>query len=352
MHPVCQYPFFTRLTAGCAPPTLQSIMKNVASISSSTDTSLRYEPGVDFSPPPPWNRIIAYLLDAAACTVLTLSLYRGMKWLLAFPLAEEAFFALTLVTATLFIGILGYWVVIPGAVGATPAKMLFHLRLVSEQPGPLGLDQVMLRELPGHAAMIATAGLGFLAALRDPDGRGFNDRFARTRLVRFDNKEAPIYRTHDLRFEGPHLISGPPGTEPGLPAKSGQHLFSSPDAFPVDSVPTAAPPPSSLYARPAHLTAEQRRLQAARGQTALELAVALRHTAELVNNGRLMPKVLERKRGEFIDRIARIDLGESPARAIEEMLALGRQGILGADELRTIADVLRKRLARSPPQAD
>ncbi|MFC1530563.1 hypothetical protein ACFL6R_07650, partial [Gemmatimonadota bacterium] len=103
----------------------------------------------------------------------------------------------------------------------------------------------------------------------------------------------------------------------------------------------------SLYARPAAETAYERRLRAAQGPTVLDLAEALRRTAELVQQGQLMEKVLDRKRQDFLDQLGRIDLSASPAEAVRIIIELGREGVLTRDELIAARDILQKRLKES-----
>ena len=77
----------------------------------------------------------------------------------------------------------------------------------------------------------------------------------------------------------------------------------------------------------------------------MELAEALRRTAELVRQGQLMQKVLDRKRQDFVGQMVRIDLNEAPAESIRIVVELGREGLLTRDQLETVRDILQKRLA-------
>ncbi len=112
-----------------------------------------------------------------------------------------------------------------------------------------------------------------------------------------------------------------------------------------DVPPVPPPKTGSLYARPATETAYERRQRAAKGPTVLDMAEALRRTAELVRQGQLMEKVLDRKRQEFLAQMERIDLSASPAEAVRIVIELGREGVLSRDELIAVRDILQKRLA-------
>ena len=109
----------------------------------------------------------------------------------------------------------------------------------------------------------------------------------------------------------------------------------------------SVPPPAtgSLYARPAAETAFERKQRAARGPTVLDLAEALRRTAELVAQGQLVQKVLDKKRLDFVAQMERIDLSEAPTESIRIVVELGREGLLTRDELETVRDILQNRLA-------
>lgn len=68
-------------------------------------------------------------------------------------------------------------------LGQTPGKMSQHLRLESENGGPLLFSQAFLHSVGGLVCMIPV-GIGFLTVLLSPSGRGWNDRFAGSRVVK------------------------------------------------------------------------------------------------------------------------------------------------------------------------
>jgi uncharacterized RDD family membrane protein YckC len=68
--------------------------------------------------------------------------------------------------------------------GATPGKMLFHLRVVTEQgESTIGAKQAVLR-MVGYFINNFTIGIGFLLIAFSADKRGLHDRIAETCVVR------------------------------------------------------------------------------------------------------------------------------------------------------------------------
>jgi len=367
---------------------------------------LRLEPGVDFHPAPLPTRILAYLLDLAASVIITFALYRFGGLLLLRLMGGDTFIAQTFSQSMLFIGGLGYWVVLPLTTGATPAKMLFHLRIVPDVGKPLGPTQVILREVIGHVATVTSLGVGFLIAARDPHLRGLNDLLAGTRIIQLTPPRPELYRIHDLRtvdMEGTLVSDDARVVEEVRVQKVGEGLERSvEEVIPAEEIveiagqevtiseeevaeiagqeaaisevepaiemaaeiagqeaavsevepaiektaEIAQPPVSSLYVRPAGETAQERKMRAARGPTIEELATALRRTAVLVEEGQLMPKVMDRKREDFVDQIKTTDLGDSSVEAVKIIVALGKEGLLTREELEQVYDILRNRLGK------
>ncbi len=313
--------------------------------------------GEDWDIPQPLARILAWTMDAVASVVITLCLYRFVGGFLLNVFDHDSFLGLTLANSLWFIGGLGYWVITPAWSGATPAKMLFNLRIVPLAEAPLTPVQIVMREVLGHAAMIASAGLGFLAALRDPDGRGPNDRIAGTRLIQFTASRPELYRIQDLQAAPEEVdtyvsytvqvLEAPPAS-PGAPEPAPPGAPDSPPT-PSSTHPQAAArsrPGESFYARQGAGTAWERKQQAALGPTVAEISEALHRTAGLVRDGQLMPKVLERKRTEFIEQLARVRLGDDPTAAVRAVVELGRAGILEREQLELARDILKKRLSK------
>jgi hypothetical protein len=221
--------------------------------------------------------------------------------------------------------------------------MLFGLRLVPERDRPIGLAQVLLHELVGPLATAATLGLGFLSAGRDPAARTLADRLAGVRTVQFTPPRPEVYQVQDLTADPAtgRLFS----VELGMPLEP----TAAPAAESGDGANRPVPPPvgGTLYARPRGETAWERKQRAARGPGVSELAEALRNTARLVNEGAIMPKVLERKRSDFVERMRTVDLGPDPREAVQTIIRLGHDRILSREELQAVHEILKRRLAKS-----
>jgi len=349
--------------------------------SGSADGPLYLYEGEDWTVPAPLPRVLAWLLDAFASVIITLSLHRFLGTALLNMFGIDSIPGMILANSFWFIGGFGYWVVMPAWTGATPAKILFNLRVVSIRPEPLTPMQVILREVLGHAAMIATAGVGFVLAVRDPLGRGPNDRAADTRLIQFTSSRTELYLIQDLQLTGErdtlvsyavNRVSGPdddtgesdaPDAAAGAATDTGAAAVEDPAGSADDTAgmtggkaPAFAPskplsrPTTSVYAREKAETAFERRQKAARGPTVEEISEALRRTAALVAEGQLMPKVLARKRLDFIEQLARVQLGDDPKTAVQTIIALGREGILEREQLEQARDILKARL--SGPQKE
>ncbi len=305
------------------------------------------EPGSDFVPAPATTRMVAWVLDLVASVVITLTLYRFLGGAVLRALGPDSFFGRTLELSFLFMGVLGYWGVVPAATGSTPGRMLFGLRMVPERDRPIGLAQVLLHELVGPLATVATFGLGFLSAGRDPYGRTLADRLAGLRTVQFTPPRPEVYRVQDLtadpatgRLHSTELGMPP---EPAAPLPAESPGEEGPDPSRSDPLPVGG----TLYARPKGETAWERKQRAARGPGVPELAEALRNTARLVNEGTIMPKVLERKRSDFVERMRTVDLGADPREAVQTIIRLGHDRILSREELQAVHEILKRRLTKS-----
>ncbi|MGE0387038.1 MAG: RDD family protein [Gammaproteobacteria bacterium] len=67
--------------------------------------------------------------------------------------------------------------------GQTLGMKTWHVALRAEDGGTISWRQTLVR-YAGALLSWAALGLGFIAALRDPQGRTWHDRWSRTRLVR------------------------------------------------------------------------------------------------------------------------------------------------------------------------
>lgn len=76
----------------------------------------------------------------------------------------------------------GYFTLFHFLTGQTPGKMLCALRVESANGTPLKFSQAFLRSIGGLFALLP-CGLGYLSVLVNRQGRGWNDRFADSRLI-------------------------------------------------------------------------------------------------------------------------------------------------------------------------
>ncbi|MDO3378537.1 RDD family protein [Geoalkalibacter halelectricus] len=81
-----------------------------------------------------------------------------------------------------FLVCFGYFTAFHFFLGQTPGKMLFGLRLEGSEEQGLLFSEAFLHSVGGLMSLLVL-GAGFFLALRDPEGRGWNDRIAGTRLV-------------------------------------------------------------------------------------------------------------------------------------------------------------------------
>ncbi len=316
---------------------------------------LQLKSGVDYRPAPSILRILAYVMDLAASVLITLALYTYIGLLLRNALSGNPFLANSISQSMYFIGGFGYWVAVPLAMGATPAKMLFRMRIIPEAKIPISPTQIILREIIAHILTVLTLGIGFLIALRDETRRGLNDRLAKTRLVRFTSPHPELYRVQDL------CVVDKDGTLQSRKAGKFQSIevfdsatvepIDEPIVEPIDEPIEEIPSPAdslegrSLYARQTDETVYERKIRAAMGPTIQEFSSALRRTAEMVEEGQLTQKVLDRKREDFVQKIRTVDLGVPPDDSIKEIIELGKSGLLTPKELAEVLKILRERLS-------
>lgn len=85
----------------------------------------------------------------------------------------------------------GYFTLFHYLVGQTPGKMAGRLQVESLDGSPLGWPQAVRRSLGGLLCLLS-GGMGFLSALRNGEGRGWNDRLAGSRVaVVIEDDEEP-----------------------------------------------------------------------------------------------------------------------------------------------------------------
>ncbi len=79
--------------------------------------------------------------------------------------------------------VFGYFTLFHFLTGQTPGKMLFRIRVEDDRGVSLSLSQAFLRSVGGLLSLLP-AGLGFLSVIVAPQGRGWNDRLAGSRVVK------------------------------------------------------------------------------------------------------------------------------------------------------------------------
>jgi uncharacterized RDD family membrane protein YckC len=134
------------------------------------------------------RRGLAFVIDGAIVGLVWLL---GVLWLTAVEvLAAEAPLALgalaLLAAAAAALGLLlhaVYFVGFTGGCGQTPGKMLLGVRVLRRDGGRVGAGRALGRWL-AYGLVVATLGLGWVAAAVDPDRRGVHDWVAGTHAVR------------------------------------------------------------------------------------------------------------------------------------------------------------------------
>jgi uncharacterized RDD family membrane protein YckC len=134
------------------------------------------------------RRGLAFLIDGAIVGLVWLL---GGLWLVVVEvLAAESPLALgalaLLAAGVTALGLLlhaVYFVGFTGGCGQTPGKMLFGVHVERRDGGPVGAGRALGRWL-GYGLVVATFGLGWVAAAFDRDRRGVHDWIAGTHAVR------------------------------------------------------------------------------------------------------------------------------------------------------------------------
>jgi len=133
------------------------------------------------------RRFLASMLDIAVILAVWLIFYtwgHSLVWeedaaffapLLHSPRARGGFYLLLILIA------LAYFILFHYINGQTPGKFLTRIKVVSCDAEPLTLNQVMLRTCGGFVSALCLGG-GYIAIWWAQDARGWNDRFADTRV--------------------------------------------------------------------------------------------------------------------------------------------------------------------------
>ena len=160
---------------------------------------LQLKAGVDYQPAPILLRILAYAMDLVASVLITLALYRFVGLFLRSALSGNPFFANTFSQSMFFIGGFGYWVAVPLVMGATPAKMLFRMRIIPEANIPISPKQIILREIIGQILTVLTLGIPDRFQRRSPE---------RSERPPCQNKTCSVHLTPSGIIQGPGSMHG------------------------------------------------------------------------------------------------------------------------------------------------
>ncbi len=131
-----------------------------------------------------WIRFWAYVVDGALIQAIRAIVLIPMgfrllehpwSWWTLADIGEMQFSSLAIA--------LGYFAFFWTNYGATPGKMLFGLKIVTPEGGPISLGQAVGRYFSMFLSGIVM-GIGFLMAAWDDEKRALHDRLAETRVIR------------------------------------------------------------------------------------------------------------------------------------------------------------------------
>jgi len=120
------------------------------------------------------TRFVAYLIDVIIIDFVSLFLA------FLFFYYEEAFYAMG--TISVIIG-MPYFIYFFGTTGQTPGKQLMKIKVVTVGGSPLTYGVGFMRWI-GYLVSGLTLGIGFLWILWDKNKQGFEDKIARTYVVK------------------------------------------------------------------------------------------------------------------------------------------------------------------------
>ena len=138
-----------------------------------------------------WPRFSALLLDFLLLSLIFLPTTRIVKgvWLMK-PYDHEwvsGWFITDPLCMAFLVAILLYFVLFEALLGATPGKLMLHLRVVDTTGKKPGLARSLSRNiLRAVDSLPAFNILGVVLILRSPERARFGDRIAGTRVVRSD----------------------------------------------------------------------------------------------------------------------------------------------------------------------
>ena len=162
----------TAVTAPAAPPAMPTIPPTVTT--ADARISARWAPGTA-EPAGFWIRVGALLIDVV-CVMAAEMVFGVFAW----GLTDERV-ASAASRAFRFLASPCYFVLLHWARGQTLGKMVFRIRVVTQDGGPLSFGQAVLRHL-GSWLSAVILGIGYLLAAFRADKRAMHDLIAGTRV--------------------------------------------------------------------------------------------------------------------------------------------------------------------------
>lgn len=115
------------------------------------------------------TRFAAYFIDSVILFFVNI--------FLAFFIYEEVFYLLTLLASA------AYFTYFFGTTGQTPGKQVMKIKVITVDGSPLTYNTGFMRWI-GYYASFITIGIGFLWILKDENNQGFEDKIAKTYVVK------------------------------------------------------------------------------------------------------------------------------------------------------------------------
>lgn len=130
-----------------------------------------------------WRRLAAFWIDSFLLLLLLIPLRFLLGFLGVFGLMNRpVFFEFTTAQLWVFILQLLYFAAFTGAFGATPGKMILHMKVVSTRTGTLLWRDAIYRETVGRVMNLLLL-IGYIIVPFDHQKRTLADRFCDTRVL-------------------------------------------------------------------------------------------------------------------------------------------------------------------------
>lgn len=211
-----------------------------------------------------WRRLAAFWIDS----FLLLLLLVPVRFLLGFLgflglLNRPVFFEFTSAQLWVFILQLLYFAAFTGAFGATPGKMILHMKVVSTRTGTLLWRDAIYRETVGRVMNLLLL-IGYIIVPFDRQKRTLADRFCDTRVLA-TRKYKPAIGSPPQNISYPQQEKDGPATAPmgpqykpqlapdAAPPCEGESNADRPTGFTTTSATAAVPTPAPITPAPTEL---------------------------------------------------------------------------------------------------